>query len=142
MYPGTANKREIPFRKTKILHFRESEDGKTVITPALIIPSVNISETATEYLIVMATPGLQREDFCIEIDQTVITISAKKETIPLSCVNDRCEYDYTDWTRTFALPDDADALLTRAAYQNGELIIHIPRCNAGENQAKATIYVY
>ena len=142
MYPGTASKKNIPARKTKALHFKETEDGKNVVTPPLIIPSVNISETDTEYHIVMATPGLQREDFCIEIDQTVITISAKKETKPLSCVNDRCEYDYTDWTRAFALPDDADALLVRAEYQNGELIIHIPRSNTSENQAKATIYVY
>lgn len=142
MYSGTANKKDFPVRQTKALHFKETEDGKDIISGAHVIPSVNISETATEYLIVMAIPGLQRENFCIEIDQTVITISAKKETMPLSCVNDRCEYDYTDWTRAFALPDDADSLLACAVYQNGELIIHIPRSDTSENQAKATIYVY
>jgi HSP20 family protein len=142
MYSGTANKKDFPVRQSQALHFKETEDGKNIISPALVIPSVNISESPTEYLIVMATPGLQREDFCIEIDQMVITILAKKETIPLSSINDRCEYDYTDWTRAFALPDDADALLSSAAYQNGELIIHIPRSDTSENQAKATIYVY
>ena len=143
MYPGTACNRNIPARKTKALHFKENEDGKNIVSPALIIPAVNISETTTEYLIVMATPGLQREDFSIEIAESVITISAKKETMPLvSCVNDRCEYDYTDWTRAFDLPADADEVLARAEYRNGELTIHIPRNNISENQAKAIIYVY
>lgn len=140
MYPGTACNRDIPARKTRAFHFKESEDGTT--SRALIIPAVNISETITEYLIVLAAPGLQRGDFKIEIDQLVITISAKKETIPLSCVNDRCEYDYTDWTRAFTLPADADALFARGEYRNGELVIHIPRSSTSENQAKATIYVY
>ena len=142
MYPGTANNKDIPPRKTKVLHFRKKGKGDNIISAEHIIPAVNISETNAEYLVVMATPGLQRENFSIEIAQSIITISAKKETTPLCCVNDRCEYDYTDWTRGFALPADADGLLACAEYQNGELTIHIPRSSTSENQAKATIYVY
>lgn len=142
MYPGTACNRDIPTRETKPLHFKEIEDGKNIINPSLIIPAVNISETTTEYLIVMAAPGLHRDDFSIEINQSVITIAAKKETAAITCVNDRCEYDYTNWTRAFSLPADADTLLANAAYQNGELVIHIPRSNIAENQSKAIINVY
>jgi len=142
MYPGTASNRDIPARETKPLHFKEIEDGKNTVNTSLIIPAVNISETETQYILIMAAPGLHRDDFSIEINQSVITIAAKKETVPLVCVNDRCEYDYTDWTRAFSLPADADALLANATYQNGELIIHIPRNNTNEAGAKATIYVY
>lgn len=142
MYPGTASNRNIPARETKPLHFKEIEDGMNTDNLSLIIPAVNISETDTEYILVMAVPGLHRDDFSIEINQSVITIAAKKETAPLVCVNDRCEYDYTDWTRAFSLPADADALLANATYQNGELLIHIPRNSSTETGAKATIYVY
>jgi HSP20 family protein len=142
MYPGTACNRDIPTRETKPLHFREIEDEKNIANPSLTIPAVNISETTAAYMMVMAVPGLHRDDFSIEINQSVITIAAKKETVPLTCVNDRCEYDYTEWTRAFSLPADADAVLANAGYQNGELTILIPRNNTDENQAKATIYVY
>lgn len=142
MYPGAACNRDIPTRETKPLHFKEIEDGKNTGNSPLTIPAANISETTTAYLIVMAASGLHRDDFSIEINQSVVTISAKKETVPLTCVNDRCEYDYTDWTRAFSLPADADALLANAAYQNGELVIHIPKSNIAENQSKAIIYVY
>ena len=142
MYPAIANCKDIPARKTKILQFKKRGKSKSLVSPAQIIPAVNISETGTEYHIILATPGLRRENFNIEIAESVLTISAKKENTPLGWINDRCEYDYTDWTRAFALPADADSLLARAEYQNGELIIHIPRCDTSENKAKAIIYVY
>lgn len=142
MYPGAACNREIPARETKPLHFKAIEDKLNKRNLSLKIPAVNISETTASYILVIAAPGLHRCDFSIEINQSVITISAKKETKPFACVNDRCEYDYTNWTRAFALPADADGMLAHAQYQNGELFIHIPRSNTGENQAKATIYVY
>lgn len=142
MYPGTACNRDIPAKEAKPLHFKKIDDEKNIVNPSSIIPAVNISETLTEYVITIAAPGLHREDFSIEISQSIITIAAKKETEPLTCVNDRCEYDYTDWTRAFSLPADADAVLANALYQNGELTILIPRSDTGENQARTIIYVY
>ncbi|MGQ0739307.1 MAG: Hsp20/alpha crystallin family protein [Bacteroidota bacterium] len=142
MYPGTACNRYIPAGKVEVLHFKEIEDEKNMIDPALLMPAVNISETATEYLVVMAAPGLHRDDFCIEINQSVITISAQKEIFPADAVNDRCEYNYTDWTRAFSLPPDAEALLAHAEYRNGELIIRIPRDAKSGSCEKITIYVY
>jgi HSP20 family protein len=142
MYPGTACNRPIPVKETKIIGFRETEEGKNSSAPALMIPGANISETDSEYLIEMATPGLHRDDFSIEINQSVLTISAKKESPPPAAANDRCEYDYTHWTRAFSLPEDADAILANALYKNGELVIRIPRSNQCENKGKIIIYVY
>ncbi len=140
MYPGTACNRDIPASKTRILHFKEKEDGS--VLPALMTPAVNICETKSEYLILIAAAGLQRDDFKIEIDQLVITISAKNEVEPATMTKDRFEYDYTSWTRAFALPADADSILAHARYHRGELYIHIPRGNTSDNNANATIYVY
>ncbi len=142
MYPGSASTRNIPARETQVLPFKDKEGMETAAAPVRMIPDVNISETTEQYLIIMATPGLKRGDFNIETAGSIMTISAKKEADPLSCVDDRREYDYGDWTRAFTLPGDADALLAGAEYKNGELIIHMPRNSSSENQAKATIYVY
>ncbi len=112
------------------------------LKPSSSTPAVNISKTTAKYVIVIAAPGLHREDFNIEVDKAVIMIAAQKAATGFDPANDRCEYDYTDWARAFTLPDDADALLTSAVYQNGELVIQIPRSNTPDNFAKTTIYVY
>jgi HSP20 family protein len=142
MYPAVPYNKYIPSRKTEVLRFKENEEGNNATSIKCSIPGANIFETNNEYHIIIAAPGLYRDDFNIEIAESVITISAKKETPFGEKVSDRCEYDYTEWTRAFLLPEDADEFLANAEYQNGELNILIPRNNKSENRAKATIYVY
>ncbi|MEO6611658.1 MAG: Hsp20/alpha crystallin family protein [Chitinophagaceae bacterium] len=140
MYPGNATCKKITPKLTKTLCFKSELGGKT-ISPVHISPPVNIEETASQYLIVLAVPGHHREDFSLEILDGILFISAKKEKESYT-PNDRWEYDYADWTRTFSLPGDSDVMLTHAKYWNGELIIGIPRGNTDENKAKAIVYVY
>jgi HSP20 family protein len=142
MYPAVPCNKYIPSRKTEVLRFKENEEGNNATNIKCSIPGANIFETKNEYHIIIAAPGLHRDDFNIEIAEGVITISAKKETDFLKIISDRCEYDYTEWTRAFLLPEDADEFLAHAEYQNGELNIFIPRSSQSENKAKATIYVY
>ena len=143
MYPGNATNKKIIKGKTNILPFKQMDNSPSTPTEVLLLPGVNITETTTEYLLEIASPGMLREDFSIEIEQSVISISAKSEkNTELSSISDRCEYNYTEWTRAFALPEDADVVLAHAKYSNGELIIRIPRGNTIENKAKAFVYVY
>ncbi len=140
MYPGIACNKKIPIHKSKVDYFNQSEDFALVAS--LLIPPVNIVENKDNYVIIIATPGLQRDDFCIEFKNSILTISGKKDSTTTQDTIDRCEYDLTEWTRTFKLPNDAEAILAHADYLNGELIIHIPRSDSVENKEKATIYVY
>jgi len=140
MYPGTATKKDITPKNTRALYFKSNKDSNDPC-PVQVIPAVNIEETPAQYLIVIGAPGLYREDFSIEIKESLLSISAKRETVVYS-PNDRWEYDLTDWTRNFALPEDADVMLAHAKYENGELIIRIPRGNTIGNKAKAIVYVY
>ncbi len=143
MYPGNATNKKIIKAETNILPFKQMANSTSTPAEVLLLPAVNITETTTEYLLEIATPGMHREDFSIEIEQSVISISAKSEkNTDTDCVSDRCEYNYTQWTRAFALPEDADVVLAHAKYSNGELSIRIPRGNTTENQAKAIVYVY
>jgi HSP20 family protein len=139
MYPGTATRKNITPKDTKAIVFKSPEYS----TPGTVqlIPSSNIEETPGQYLIVMAAPGLHQEDFSIQIDDCILSISAKKEVVNNS-PNDRWEYDFSEWTRNFVLPGDADAMLAHAKYWNGELIIRIPRGNTLLNKTRATVYVY
>ena len=44
------------------------------------MPSVNVKETKTHYEIEMAVPGLKKEDFKINIDRNILTISSESQT--------------------------------------------------------------
>ncbi|MBC7873257.1 MAG: Hsp20/alpha crystallin family protein [Ferruginibacter sp.] len=142
MYPGTATKKEITPKECRAIFFsaNTNKDSEPKV-PVLTTPDANITETVTDYCIVIATPGHYREDFSIEINDSLISISAERETVKYG-INDRWEYDYTDWTRNIVLPEDADTLLAHSTYQNGELIIRIPRGNTTKNKVNTQIYVY
>ncbi len=140
MYPGTATQKQIIPKDSRALYFKADQDDKNIQT-ILLAPAANISATTDEYLIVIGVPGLYREDFSIEVKEGVIRISAQ-HTATACGSNDRREYDYTEWTRNFALPPDADTMLANAKYKNGELILHIPRGNTIEGRDTITIYVY
>jgi len=143
MYPGIATTKKIAVRKTQVLPFRNEARGRRKsVYPSLLAPAANISENVSEYKLMLAVPGLQREDFCIKTDNQLLFISAKTEITHNGFKEDLSEYDYSDWTRTFSLPDDADTILAHAKYRNGELLIRIPRGNTKESRTNTTVYVY
>ena len=108
----------------------------------MVIPAANVDENDNEYILTIASPGFKRESFQVMIENDKITIAAAKEATGQTCIHDRCEYDFSHWKRTFTLPDDADALLTRARYKDGELIIRIPRGKKDKLSGITKIYVY
>lgn len=92
----------------------------------VIMPVINMVETNEEYVIYTAIPGMRREDLGITVRPSILTISVgKRENI--KSFEDHCEYDYCGWTRSFQLPEDADAVMTTAVFRNGELVIHMPK---------------
>ena len=44
------------------------------------VPAVNVTEANGNFKITMAAPGLRKEDFKIDVDGNLITISAEKST--------------------------------------------------------------
>jgi HSP20 family protein len=123
--------------------FKSSEEGITGRRKrTMLIPAANVDETHNEYILTIASPGFKRENFQVMIENDMLTIMAAKKTPEQICIHDRCEYDYTRWKRVFSLPDDADALLARARYKEGELIIRIPRGGNNKLSGITNIYVY
>jgi len=104
-------------------------------------PAVNIDEDEQEYILYMGLPGMERKDFEITVSNGLLAI--KTNQLPNArCYRDRCEYSFTEWKRTFLLPEDADVIFSGAHYQNGELVIHIPKGNANKTNEEIVIYVY
>lgn len=47
---------------------------------SLVMPAVNIKETPDAFQIEVAAPGLRKEDFKLNLDHNILTISAQRET--------------------------------------------------------------
>ena len=104
-------------------------------------PAVNIDEDEQEYILYMGLPGMERKDFEITVINGLLAIKANQ--LPSArCYRDRCEYSFNKWKRTFLLPADADVIFSSAHYQNGELVIHIPKGHVNKNNEESVIYVY
>lgn len=110
------------------------DDDNTSIT----IPSMNISEEKDQYKVEMAAPGLKKEDFNIEVEGNMVTISCEKESESKekngerenesnSNSYSRREYNYSRFSRSFTLPDYADSNRIAAKYNDGILKLSIPK---------------
>ncbi|MEY4638131.1 MAG: Hsp20/alpha crystallin family protein [Bacteroidota bacterium] len=93
------------------------------------VPSVNVSETEREYIVSLATPGMERKDFKVESTDDTLTISAEREKEEKEEGEhyNRREYNYNSWSRTFSLPENCNRDMIDAEYKNGELKIIVPK---------------
>jgi HSP20 family protein len=94
------------------------------------LPSVNIKETADAFQIQVAAPGMKREDFKIELDNNVLSISSEREdkNEDTDGTYTRKEFSYQAFERHFTLPgDQVDGDKIQARYVDGILQINAPK---------------
>lgn len=95
----------------------------------LNIPAVNITEQKDDYLVSLAAPGMKKEDFKIDVDGNMLTISAEKEESKEEKDKKftRKEFNYSSFSRTFTLPEEILKEKIEAKYEDGVLRIVLPR---------------
>ncbi|WP_207422608.1 Hsp20/alpha crystallin family protein [Desertivirga brevis] len=93
------------------------------------VPAVNIAETENGFHIELAAPGLNKEDFKINLEKNVLSISVEKKTENTEENKrfSRKEYSYSSFVRSFTLPDSADQTNIDAEYTNGILRIIVAK---------------
>jgi len=111
--------------------FFEDENGNTW-SSIVNIPSVNIVETEKDYQLSMAVPGLKKDDFKIDLEGNMLTISSEKEESREKKDKKftRKEYNYTSFSRSFTLPSEVNQEKIEAKYEDGVLKILLP-CKEG-----------
>ncbi len=107
------------------------------------IPKVNIYETDNEFHVEMAAPGMTKDDFKVELDNNMLTISSQKETKDEEDNKNyqRREYSFQSFVRTFHLPDSAEAEKINAKYADGILNLVIPKKEEAKRKPAKTIKI-
>lgn len=107
-------------------------------------PAVNVKETDEDFTIELAAPGLAKEDFNIELDNDVLTISSEvkseKETVNEGKYT-RKEFNYSSFKRSFNLPDTIEVSKIDASHNNGILAVVLPKKEEAKVQPKRLIEI-
>ena len=93
------------------------------------LPAVNIRENEKDYELELAVPGMKKDDFNVEVDNNIMTISAE-----VNVENDetrdnytRREFSFTSFKRSFTLPDTINEDKISASYVDGILKFTLPK---------------
>jgi HSP20 family protein len=108
------------------------------------LPAVNVKETDKAYEINLAAPGLEKNDFKIDLNGNMITISAEKEKTEEEKEDGftRKEYNFNSFSRSFTLPEDTVADKIDANYVNGELRLSLPKKEGAKKSFHQKISVH
>jgi HSP20 family protein len=105
---------------------------------------VNVREQDKAYEIEVVAPGLQKQDFQLQLNGDALTVSFEhKEEDTQQAENDRWlrrEYRKQSFTRTFAVDETVDVEKAAARYENGVLKLTLPK-KANAVKASRTISV-
>ena len=99
-------------------------------------PVADISETEKEYVVKAELPGVKREDVKVSQVDGVLTIEGERkyEKDEKDEKTHRVERFFGTFTRSFSLPDNADAQNIRAETRDGVLNVHIPKLKSEKSK--------
>ncbi len=110
----------------------------------ITLPDVNIIEHNDKVELQVAVPGIDKEDINIHVEDSVLTISAKKETEKeekeeLNYL--KKEFGYEGFKRAFNISDDLDQDKIEAKQSNGILYITLHKKETAIDKGPRTIDV-
>lgn len=95
------------------------------------MPAINIKETEKAYEVELAAPGMKKEDFKIELENNILTISSERTREHQDEGKEkysRKEFSYESFQRSINLPKEVvDEEKIEAHYKDGVLQLMIPK---------------
>ena len=107
------------------------------------VPAVNIKEDDNAFNIEVAAPGLTKNDFKINVDNRILTISSetKKEDEEKGENFTKKEFSYSAFTRSFTLPETVKEEEISAKYEDGILKLTLPKLEEAKTKAAKEISI-
>lgn len=93
------------------------------------VPKVDIFETEKAYEVQLSVPGVNKEDFKIDVNENQLTISGERKLSKEKKQDNLylVESQYGHFSRAFRLPEEVDASKIAASYENGILSLTLPK---------------
>jgi HSP20 family protein len=93
------------------------------------VPRVDVVEDEKSFEIHLAVPGMKKDDFKIELNDNLLTISGERKFSAEKKENNfhSIETQYGKFSRTFSLPENIDSQKVQAQYESGILILTLPK---------------
>ncbi|MDB5272379.1 MAG: hspA [Chitinophagaceae bacterium] len=103
---------------------------------ASFVPAVNISEEENNYKLELSAPGYNKTDFKIAVEKRTLIVSGKhsEEKEVKDKKFSRKEFNYGSFQRAFRLPENANESAVVATYENGILLLEIPKKEQDKNE--------
>jgi HSP20 family protein len=101
------------------------------------MPAVNVTDNKDNFLVSVAAPGMKKNDFKIDINGDMLTISCEKEETKEEKEKKytRKEYNYSSFSRSFTLPDNVTRNKIEATYEDGVLRLRLPKTEESKKAA-------
>ena len=136
-------RKQPPFFPSLIDDFINTDWNLKVPSFSSTVPAVNIKELDSQFEIELAVPGMKKDDFEIEVEDGVVSISSTQEE---EQVNEkgkftRREFSYSSFRRSFTLPDIVDPTKIDATYKEGVLLVLLPKHKEAQPQPKKLIKI-
>lgn len=92
-------------------------------------PSLDFSETDKEYIVRIEAPGIAKDDFDIDLEGNVVTISGNRELTKEGHDEEMIwkEREEGKFVRSLRLPKTVVASKVAAEYLDGVLTVHLPK---------------
>lgn len=106
------------------------------------LPAINIKEEEGNYTVEVAAPGLSKEDFKIEVENDILSISAESKTAEEKAEKGYTykEFGFSQFKRSFNLDKESMNLENISAnYKDGILSLQIPKLEKAPKEAKTLI---
>ena len=136
-------RKQTPFFPSLIDDFINNDWNVKVPSLSTSMPAVNIKELDSQFEIELAVPGKRKDDFEIEVENGILSISSTEEEKQLNENGKftRREFSYTSFRRSFTLPDSVDPKKIDASYEEGVLQVLLPKHKEAQPQPKKLIKI-
>ena len=106
-------------------------------------PSANIIEKPEGFELEIAAPGLKKDDFNINLENSILTVSSEVEDEKNEEGKNytRKEFYYGSFSRSFTLPKSIDTDKIKADYFNGILKVDLPKRDEAQLETKKEIKI-
>jgi len=105
----------------------EGTEGNATLSK--FVPKTDIAETDQAYEVHMAVPGMNKEDFTIDLKDGALVVSGERKWKDEKKEENyhRVETQYGSFSRSFRLPENVNIDKISASYNNGILLVELPK---------------